>query len=502
MRVLEGPVGEALGSWIRRRIVARLGRRDKLLLMGGDAVALLAAFFLGRLGAWWWSDLSLLDSYLVWWEQQGAVRLFVFLGLVAVALLGFWNLGHYTQRKPFWDELRETWRVLLGLAAVDAVLVFLGRWDFSRVWLITAWAFSLVLVPLCRVQIKRALIRAGRWMRPTAILGVGQNARDAAAALRSEPLLGYDVVAFLAPPGDQDDLPEHVELADRCVPVLALGENPHAVLDYLGNPHLVVALEEGGLPQHQRMLKRLSLCYQDMNIVPAIGGLPILGMEITHFFSHEVLMLRVRNNLARRGPQIIKRSFDIVGSALLLILLSPVFAYLAYRVRLTGGSAFYGHARVGRHGKPFRCYKFRSMVPNADEVLRDLLATDPQARAEWERDFKLKNDPRITPIGAFLRKTSLDELPQLWNVLRGEMSLVGPRPVVTAELERYGDELAYYLEARPGMTGLWQISGRNDVDYGFRVYLDTWYVKNWSLWYDVVILMKTFNVVFGRKGAY
>jgi undecaprenyl-phosphate galactose phosphotransferase len=131
-----------------------------------------------------------------------------------------------------------------------------------------------------------------------------------------------------------------------------------------------------------------------------------------------------------------------------------------------------------------------------------VLASDASARMEWERDFKLRNDPRITPIGAFLRKTSLDELPQLWNVLKGDMSLVGPRPIVTEEMDRYGDQLGYYLEARPGMTGLWQISGRNDVDYSARVNLDAWYVRNWSLWYDIVILLKTINVVFRRHGAY
>jgi undecaprenyl-phosphate galactose phosphotransferase len=150
----------------------------------------------------------------------------------------------------------------------------------------------------------------------------------------------------------------------------------------------------------------------------------------------------------------------------------------------------------------FPCYKFRTMHVDAEQQLRDLLASDPAARAEWEREFKLRNDPRITRIGHFLRRTSLDELPQLFNVIRGEMSLVGPRPIIQAELARYGDDVDYFLMVRPGMTGLWQVSGRNDVDYDTRVYLDTWYVKNWSLWYDIAILFKTVRVVFARKGAY
>jgi undecaprenyl-phosphate galactose phosphotransferase len=182
---------------------------------------------------------------------------------------------------------------------------------------------------------------------------------------------------------------------------------------------------------------------------------------------------------------------------------APLMAVIAYRIRRAdGGKAFFAHSRVGRHGELFRCYKFRTMISTSSEVLARLLAEDPEARAEWERDHKLRNDPRITPVGRFLRRTSLDELPQLLNVLRGEMSLVGPRPVVMDELDRYGEARIYYLQVRPGLTGLWQISGRNDVDYGRRVSLDTWYVRNWTLWYDLVILFKTALVVPSRGGAY
>ena len=142
------------------------------------------------------------------------------------------------------------------------------------------------------------------------------------------------------------------------------------------------------------------------------------------------------------------------------------------------------------------------MVINSKEVLEQLLENDPSAKEEWDATFKLKNDPRITKIGRFLRRTSLDELPQLFNVLRGEMSLVGPRPIITAELERYNDEVDYYLLSKPGMTGLWQVSGRSDVDYETRVYLDAWYVKNWSMWNDIAILFKTISVVLKKDGAY
>ncbi|EJX7439901.1 sugar transferase, partial [Escherichia coli] len=172
------------------------------------------------------------------------------------------------------------------------------------------------------------------------------------------------------------------------------------------------------------------------------------------------------------------------------------------KVKKDGGPAIYGHDRVGINGKTFKCLKFRSMVVNSKEILDELLKNDPKAKEEWDATFKLKNDPRITKIGAFLRKTSLDELPQLLNVLKGEMSLVGPRPIINAELERYNDQVDYYLLSKPGMTGLWQVSGRSDVDYDTRVYLDAWYVKNWSMWNDIAILLKTVIVVLKKDGAY
>ena len=201
----------------------------------------------------------------------------------------------------------------------------------------------------------------------------------------------------------------------------------------------------------------------------------------------------------------VKRLFDLASVLVILALFWWAIIIVAIAVRLTTGSpVIYGHKRVGRGGREFNCYKFRSMVPNADEVLAHLLATDPQAREEWSRDFKLKNDPRITRVGRFIRKTSLDEFPQLWNVLMNDMSVVGPRPVVRKELDAYyaGTCREHYLSVKPGLTGLWQVSGRNDMDYSERVELDRHYVISWGLWFDFMIVMRTVGVIFRRKGAY
>ena len=191
-----------------------------------------------------------------------------------------------------------------------------------------------------------------------------------------------------------------------------------------------------------------------------------------------------------------------LGALILLTLFAPLMAVVTWLIwRRDGRPIFFGHYRVGRDGQMFKCWKFRSMVLNSAEMLAELLKNDPAARAEWDRDQKLTNDPRITPVGAFLRKTSLDELPQLFNVLKGEMRLVGPRPITLAELDRYGEARWHYLNAMPGMTGLWQVSGRSDTTYEERVELDRDYVEQRSLWSDAVILVKTIAVVLGKGGA-
>ncbi|HWL71795.1 MAG TPA: exopolysaccharide biosynthesis polyprenyl glycosylphosphotransferase, partial [Geminicoccus sp.] len=266
--------------------------------------------------------------------------------------------------------------------------------------------------------------------------------------------------------------------------------------------HVVIALELGEADRHTSLVEQIALASRSVDIVSPIRGLPVATASVTHFFSHDVLALRLHNNLASAWNRGVKRAFDLVMASILLVVLLPLFAWIALRVRDTGRGVVFGHRRIGRRGEPFTCYKFRTMVPDAEEKLRELLERDPDRRREWEERHKLESDPRITPIGRFLRQTSLDELPQLWNVLRGDMSLVGPRPVVSEELARYGDNLPYYFECTPGLTGLWQISGRNDVDYRRRVHLDCWYVKNWSLWYDLVILLKTIPIVVLGRGAY
>jgi Undecaprenyl-phosphate galactose phosphotransferase WbaP len=215
------------------------------------------------------------------------------------------------------------------------------------------------------------------------------------------------------------------------------------------------------------------------------------------------LGLEVQQNLLTTVGRFAKRIMDIALSATFGIIAIPITGITAFLIKVDSpGPVFYKQTRIGYDAKPFDVWKFRTMVQNADQILEQYLKKHPELRAEWEADHKIKNDPRITRFGKILRKTSLDELPQLWNVLIGEMSIIGPRPIVASEIKKYGESFELYKQVKPGLTGLWQVSGRNNTTYEERVYYDGYYVQNWSPWLDIYILIKTIWVVLSRDGAY
>lgn len=236
------------------------------------------------------------------------------------------------------------------------------------------------------------------------------------------------------------------------------------------------------------------------SILTEPDGLPVAG-AVTARLGGDGLIVSYRNNRRRPLARALKTAFDLAAAVCALIVLAPVFALIAILVSRDGGPVLFAHKRVGARGRVFGCLKFRSMVVASDAALRDHLMGDPEAAEEWARTHKLRNDPRITWIGRILRKTSLDELPQLINVLLLDMSLVGPRPIVSLEIGKYAEDIAYYYESRPGITGLWQVSGRSDTTYQHRVQLDSWYAKNWSVWLDLTILARTIPAVVSGRGA-
>ncbi|PWW11548.1 undecaprenyl-phosphate galactose phosphotransferase [Mangrovibacter plantisponsor] len=463
----------------------------KLFLAASDFIFFNLALLLSIGCVYWIFN----DIYRFIPDTQIEIRILThaFMGFICVAW--FWiRLRHYSYRKPFWFELKEIVRTIVIFAIFDLAVVAFSKWQFSRYIWVFCWSFAVLLIPLFRSLTKHLLNKLGIWKKKTIILGCGKNASEAYFALQSEEMLGFDVVAFF----DQEALEDTLH-------GLPVEKDPGVLWEVkkTGDIHFIVAYEMENSDKTLEWIRELSKHHcRSVTVIPSLRGLPLYNTDMSFIFSHEVMLLRIHNNLAKRTSRFMKRTFDIVCSLLIICLASPLLAYLWFAVKRDGGPAIYGHMRVGRHGRLFPCYKFRSMVMNSQEVLENLLANDPEAKAEWDRDFKLKNDPRITKVGHFIRKTSLDELPQLFNVLKGEMSLVGPRPIISEELERYDQDVDYYLMAKPGMTGLWQVSGRNDVDYDTRVYFDSWYVKNWSLWNDIAILFKTVKVVLHRDGAY
>lgn len=428
-------------------------------------------------------------------QTEGWITLHWLLAFCCVGWYGM-RLRHYFYRKTFWFELKEILRTLVIFAVIEIAVIAFTTWSYSRaLWLLT-WIFVMFLVPVSRMITKRILNTLGYWQRDTWIIGSGENAKEAYKAISSERNLGLNIVGFVASEGG---ISEGKNIDGVCV----LPNNISWLETKDKKTQFIVAVESHQSDMRNTWLRNFMIKgFRYVSVIPTLRGMPLDSTDMSFIFSHEVMIFRVQQNLAKFSSRLIKRTFDMVGALSIIFLLSPLLIYIAVKVKKDGGPAIYGHERVGKGGKAFKCLKFRSMVINSKQVLDNLLAENEDARDEWNKTFKLKNDPRVTKIGAFLRRTSLDELPQLFNVLMGQMSLVGPRPIITEELKRYNDEVDYYLLSKPGMTGLWQVSGRSDVDYETRVYLDAWYVKNWSMWNDIAILFKTVSVVLNKDGAY
>lgn len=409
------------------------------------------------------------------------------MALVLVALLAYFGgRGHYTCRIPFWIEART---VLCGTAFAFVANGFSNVALYHANFGVECMLRWLIFVPAAlalRQATRQALGQYGVGSVRTLVVGEPGRATSMESALRSEPRLGYQLIGRISPeaapsPGDAAGWARLIASRRADFIVLLLGGvHAHAM-------HTTAAT--------------LTRARVPLAVVPAMEGLPVQGFTQHYFISHDVLMLTCDRGLTWPVMRTLKLVLDQIGAALLLFLFAPLFIVLASLVRRDGGPAFYRHTRIGAGGKHFVCIKFRTMVTNADAVLRECLARDPAAAQEWRETQKLRSDPRITPIGRFLRQTSFDELPQLINVLRGEMSLVGPRPIVEAEIVRYGEHIGEYYSTRPGITGLWQVSGRSNVSYDQRVQLDRWYARNWTLWHDVAILVKTIPAVLRRDGA-
>jgi Undecaprenyl-phosphate galactose phosphotransferase WbaP len=399
--------------------------------------------------------------------------------LFATIILYFAVKGRYYEPIPFWTEARMV--VCTSLSAVGAAVLF---WFSAGVpssipAFIVLLGFPLLAITTNRLA-KRTLAFAGLWSLPVVVIGDGPCAAE--VALESDRSLGYRFVGRVDP--------------DTVLSV-ATENRLWSLLNHYNARRLFIMVDG----ERQRLLIERALRERVPFALMPPYVFPAFPFEPRSFFSHDIVLLSFRHGLSRPVARITKIAFDLLVAASLLILTSPLFIVLMLISRLDGGPAFFVHRRVGAHGERFRCLKFRTMVVDADQVLARAIARNPTLATEWDTTHKLMDDPRVTRIGRFLRRTSLDELPQLINVLRLEMSLVGPRPIVESEIPLYGEDIAQYYAIRPGLTGLWQVSGRSDISYAKRVRLDVWYVNNWTIWNDIVVMLKTVPAVLGRQGA-
>ncbi len=410
----------------------------------------------------------------------------------------------YTQRLPFWDETLKVIKAVSAGTLVVLAVVSLGKMStrISRLVILSMWLFSLFTFPLFRLYGKKILASKGLWLEKILILGAGNAGKALAQGLEREKTMGYRIVGFLDDaPGKQGT---HVETNQDSYPVLGPISSLKEKMEELDVRTVAIAMPSLGIQGLRELVKRVYLHTHQVLLVPELKGITLLNAQIIPLFMEQLFMLRLKNNLKSPLNRAIKRTFDLVIGSFVLLVMAPFTALVALAISLeTSGGPFFIQDRLGRRGVRFRCIKFRTMYKDGDAKLRDYLDKNPQVKKEWEEFKKLREfDPRVTRVGKFLRKASLDELPQLINVIKGEMSLVGPRPYLPREKGDMEGYLSTILVAKPGITGLWQVSGRNELPFRERLILDAWYVQNWSLWLDIVILFKTIKVLLKREGAY
>lgn len=405
----------------------------------------------------------------------------------------------YDKKMLFWQITEKLFYACVYGVVFSIVLMFLAQvsGDVSRLYVSLFACFSFPFLVVFRYVIGKILIAMHLFQTPVLIVGAGLSADAVVREIERDTGMEYDVVGFLE---DHEPKTEFV----RKYPVLGGFDDLEQVVKKTGVRSVLIAAP--GLPQEKLagLIYRAQTAAEDVGIIPNLVAVPMSNVTVETFFDEKIMVLHVKNNLAKASNRLVKRLFDICLTVPGVILLFPLFAWAAWKIQKDSpGPVIYKSLRIGKGGKPFICYKFRSMYMNAGEILEKYLNEHPKEKEEWDKYLKLKHeDPRVTPIGKWIRKTSIDELPQLWNVLIGNMSLVGPRPILPNEEERYGSSMKGYGSVNPGITGLWQTNGRSDVDFEGRIRMDDWYIHNWSVWIDMVLLWRTIQVVLKHKGAY
>jgi Undecaprenyl-phosphate galactose phosphotransferase WbaP len=393
------------------------------------------------------------------------------------------------------EEMRRTYHAVTAVIVVLVASTFFLRngLEYSRYVIGLSWLLVPPVVLFSRIVTRKLFSQRSWWPTSAVVLGTGPAAQQIARSLNKSQR-GLRVTGVLLPTavGKWDtDLP----------PVVGhLSDAPMIGRRY-SMRYAILAMPASSHTEIRQVIQDYCKGFRHILLVTDIVGICCVGISPREIGGQ--LGLEIPQRLSFVVPKVIKRCMDCAVSATLFVLLIPIFLLICVAIKLTSkGPVFFGHLRYGRDGKPFRALKFRTMVTNADAILKEYLRQHPERLLEWQVGHKLKNDPRITAVGRLLRRYSLDELPQLVNIMLGNMSLVGPRPIVESEIKRYANTYDLYTRVPPGLTGLWQVSGRNNTTYEERVAFDDYYIRNWSVWMDLYILARTFRAVLRADGAY
>ena len=390
-----------------------------------------------------------------------------FLPIYVVTSLLFFYEGIYTKRFDLWQETQHIFKALIFSFFIIMTYLAVTKTveQYSRAVIALSYANMVILIPFLKRTMKIWLHKKGVWQRPAFIFG---NDRDLEKEIFSNPYLGYS------------------------------HSTPQKAKTVFINSRQVGYEKLGNVIEEQLQ------CNHEVIFIPLLNDFDLTKSQIYELSNTRTNLIGLQNRLKSIYRRTVKFSFDLLLALLILPILLPIMGLIAYLIKREepDGSVFFKQERLGKDGNVFLCYKFRTMYEDGEALLEKYITEHPEEKLHYERYHKYKNDPRVTKIGSFLRKTSLDELPQIFNVLKGEMSFIGPRPYMPNEKEKIGKFLSTIIQTRPGITGLWQVSGRSEVDFYQRVKIDVWYIRNWSLWLDIVILLKTFKAVLVKEGAY
>jgi len=404
----------------------------------------------------------------------------------------------YTKRYPFWEEVKVLLRSASIAWALIMIMIFMARIEvqYSRTIIIAAWLISLVLFPLSRYFLKLLLTRMNLWKKQLFILGVHQTSLQVLNNIRKNKTMGYEVLGFL------DDDPRKLGKSFAGVEVIGKLSDLENLTKTYKSKDIIITTPHLPRNKLRELLSNCENVSESMWLIPRSGDFITEGVELE--LLGDVLSLYIKKNLTKPWNIAIKIFFEKVLTLMMLIIFLPILLCVAAAIKFDSkGPAIYTQKRLGLNQKMFRLFKFRSMFTDGDRQLDRYLETHTEAKNQWNKYKKLKkNDPRVTRVGKFIRKYSLDELPQLINVIQGNMSLVGPRPYLPAELEGKDAFKSNIARVRPGITGLWQVSGRSELPFSKRIALDEYYIRNWSLWLDITILLKSLRVWFSNVGAY